>query len=134
MYKVNVHVTVHLPVILLMVPPPLPFPSFIATGLLLCATFKPLLTLEAKKAFLGKPPAGQQSLFLSLWLEMDRRYGAMIRTAGPSISMSLRVKAQIPFKACYPILRKAIMTKTKTERGMGLFTASVVRYCQLFPT
>jgi len=123
-------VTAHLPVIFFNCPSS---PRFIATGLLLCATFKPLLTLEAKKAFLGKTPAGWQYLSLSFWLEMDRRYGAMIRTAGPSFTMSLRVKAQIPFKARYPLLRIAIMTKTKTERGMGLFTASVVRYCQLFP-
>lgn len=122
--------TVHLLVIWLMVPPPLHFPSFIATGLLLCATFKPLLTLEPKSIF--RQASSWPAISLSLWLEMDRRYGAMIRTAGPSISMRLRVKAQIPFKACYPFSRKAIMTKTKPERGMGLFTASVFRYCQIF--
>lgn len=104
MYKVNIHVTVHLPVVLLIVPPP------------------PLLTLEAKKnkiIFFRQDSSWPAiTLSLSLWLEMDRRYGAMIRTAGPSITMSLRVKAQIPFKVRYPLLRKAIMTD-KNREGDG---------------
>lgn len=114
--------------------PPTPFPCFIATGLLLCATFKPLLTLEAKKAFLGKTPAGQQSLSLSLSLARDgQKVWCHDKDSWPQHYYELACESTDTFQSTLSSLKESDNDKDKNREGDGFVYCFGCQILSAFP-